>query len=70
MNKKEKQFKEASGMLDDICKSYNETKANNGDMQEISNALFLAILAVESTGFKIEINMSESGYIERLAVGY
>ena len=70
MNKKEKQFKEASEMLDNICKSYNEANANNEDKKEISNLLFLAILAAESTGFKVEIAMSESGYIERLTVGY
>lgn len=70
MNIKEKQFKEASEMLDNVCKLYNEANANNEDKQEISILLFLAILAAESTGFKVEITMSESGYIERLAVGY
>ena len=70
MNKKEKQFKEASEMLDDVCKLYNEANANNEDKKEISNLLSLAILAAESTGFKVKIDMNESGYITRLAVGY
>lgn len=70
MNKKEKQFKEVTEMLDEVCKLYNEANANNEDKQEISNLLFLAILAAEITGFKVEINMSESGGIKRLAVSY
>lgn len=70
MCKKEKCFKEASETLDKVCKVYNEKMSLGMDIQEISSLLFLAILATESAGFKVEINMSESGYIERLAVAY
>lgn len=69
MNKKEKQFKEASEMLDGVCNLYNEANANN-DTKEISKLLFLAVLAAESTGFKVKITMDKNGYIARLAVSY
>lgn len=70
MNKKEKQFKEASGMVDAVCNLYNEANANNDDMKEISKLLFLAVLAAESTGFKVKITIDKNGYITRLAVSY
>ena len=70
MYNKEKQFKEATEMLDTICKLYNESTHSGKVDKDIASVLFLAILAVEATGFNVEITKGENGYIERLAVGY
>lgn len=70
MNKKEKQFKEASEMLDKACELYNEKKAVGEDIKEAETMLILAVLAVKMTGFTVEINSNKQGYITRLAVGY
>lgn len=70
MCNKEKQFKEATEMLVTICKLYNESTHNGKVDKDIASVLFLAILAVESTGFKVEIDKCKYGYIRRLAVGY
>lgn len=70
MNNKEKQFKEATEMLDSICNLYNESIHGGKADKDIASVLFLAVLAVESTGFKVEIDKCKNGYIRRLAVGY
>nr|DAH77868.1 MAG TPA: hypothetical protein [Caudoviricetes sp.] len=70
MDNKEKQFKEATEMLDNICKLYNESNHNGKVDKDIASVLFLAILAVKSSGLKVEITTNENGYIERLKVSY
>lgn len=70
MNKKEKQFKEASEMLDKACKLYNAKLAADEDIKEAETMLILAVLAVKMTGFTVEINSDKHGFINRLAVGY
>lgn len=70
MNKKEKQFKEASEMLDKACDLYNAKKAVGEGIKEAETMLILAVLAVKMTGFTVEINTNEQGFIKRLAVGY
>lgn len=70
MTKKEKQFKEASEMLDKVCDLYNTKKAVGEDIKEAETMLILAVLAVKMTGFTVEINSDKQGFIKRLAVGY
>lgn len=69
MDKKEKQLKAATAMLDKICSIYNEAITHDEDTTELTVILLLAVHAVENCGFAVEINQDESGFIKRLAVG-
>lgn len=70
MNKKEKQFKEASEMLDKACDLYNAKKAVGEDIKKAETMVILAVLAVKTAGFTVEINSDKQGFIKRLVVGY
>ena len=70
MDKKEKLFKEASKMLDEVCTLYNKKIALGGNTKEAETMLILAVIAVKMAGFALQINVDKKGFIERLEISY